>query len=179
MLPIDDDRAGAVELELASKEIRTRHAGDLHDESSGLQSPPLPVGMPDDGHRLEPVAAVEGFQLPSGEVLDARLLANLLDDVVACREGLRERWTNVTLEPSRASSSASSVRAVAAADHDDVTPDEPIRPRFELIGDVTSEGAVRRGRQLLATWCRSRSPMPALGCAPHRLRSIAHRGRRA
>ena len=67
------------------------HAPDLHDESSNLQSPALPVGVPDEGDPLEPVVAVEGFQLPSGEILDARLVAHLLDDVVAAHEGLAER----------------------------------------------------------------------------------------
>ena len=39
-------------------------------------------------------------------------------------------------------------RAVAAADHDNVTPDEPIGLGFDLIRDIAAEGTVLRRRQL-------------------------------
>ena len=66
-VPVDDDGAGAVELELASNEIGSRDAGDLHDEASRLHAPPLAVGMPNEVHGLEAVATLQGSQLPSGE----------------------------------------------------------------------------------------------------------------
>jgi len=146
-LSIDDDGAGAVDVELVSKQIRTRHAADLHDESSNLQSPALPVGVPENGHPLEPVVAVDGFQLPSGEILDARLVAHLLDDVVAGMKGLRAMNQRNPRALARERKRVQR-RAVAAADHNNVTPDEPIGLGFDLIGDITPEGTVRRGRQL-------------------------------
>ena len=105
---VDDDRAGAVELELTSNEIGARDARDLHDEASRLHASPFSVGMPNEVHGLEAVATLQGFQLPSGGVLDARLLANLLDDVVARRECIRAMHQG-HLRARRASSSASRV----------------------------------------------------------------------
>src|SRR5207244_11906203 len=122
-LSTDNDRARSVEPDLVAKQIRARSARDLHDQSSRCQPPALPVAPPHDGHCLESVTPVHGVQLPSGKVLDARLVANLLDDVVARRERFR------AMDEAHARALSRELEgvergAVAAADHDDVTPDE-------------------------------------------------------
>ena len=68
LLPLGDiggDPAVVREYALAAEEIGTRGARDLHDESSGLQAAAIPVGV-GEGHTLEPLATVQGLQLPSG-----------------------------------------------------------------------------------------------------------------
>ena len=122
--------------------------GDLHDEAAGLHAPALPVGGTNERHGLEAVATLQGRQLPPGELLDARLPANLLDDVVTCRERLR------TMDQRHRRSGAGELEriegaAVAASDHHHVTPGELLGPCLEQIGDVTSEGPVGCGGELL------------------------------
>ena len=116
-------------------------------------------------HGLEAVATLQGRQLPPGELLDARLLANLLDDVVTCRERLR------AMDQRHRRSGAGELEriegaAVAAADHHHVTPGELLRPCLEQIGDVTSEGAVGCGGELLVARAGRNHQRPGTDARP-------------
>ena len=89
-----------------------------------------------------------------------------------------ERWTSHTLEPCSRQLERVERAAVAAADHHDVTPDEPTRPRLEQVRHVTPEGAVFRRGELLVERARRNHQCPSSDARRRRLRSIAHRGRR-
>jgi hypothetical protein len=104
---VDDDRARPVEVELAGHRSRARPASDLHHDTSGPHPHPF-SGRARQRDLLEVFGAVDRLELPTGEVRDALLAADLVDDVVA----RREPWCSVHelhREPRRASSSASSV----------------------------------------------------------------------
>src|SRR6516165_5384730 len=55
---------------------------------------------------------------------------------------------------------------VAAADDHDVMPRKPIWSRFQQVGDITSEGAVRCGGELLVTRARGDHQRPSLDPRP-------------
>src|SRR5207248_1614748 len=104
---------------------------------------------------------LQGLQLPSGKLLDARFVAHLLDDVMACRECFRAMDQP---NPRALSRELERVErgAVAAADHHSVAPDESTRTRLEEIRHVTAEGAVLRGGELLVerAGCNHQCPSP-------------------
>ena len=113
------------------------------------------------GDLLEVFAAVHRLELPTGEVFDALLAADLVDDVVA----RRERWCSVhELHRRAASGELERVQrgAVTAADHDDVEPGELVRARLDLVRDVASERTVRRRGQLLTGTAGGDDERPAV-----------------
>ena len=90
-----------------------------------------------------------------------------------------ERWTSRHLRARSRELERVERAAVAAADHHDVTPDEVTRPGLEQVRHVAAEGTVLRRGELLVHRARRDHQCPSSDARARRLRSIAHRGRRA
>src|SRR5436190_21284378 len=141
-----------VELDLAMDELRARHTSDLDHQTSRGHVDALPVRTLEND-LLETFAAAQRTELPAGELMDARLAADLLDDVVAGGERIR------TMDQRHSGTGARQLErvescAVAATDDDDVTSREPFAVGIELVRHVAPERAVDCPRDLLAARAR-------------------------
>ena len=148
-LAVHDDRAGAVEVELATDELGVGHAGDLHDEAAGRDPPPPAVGVARSTTASRCSSPSSDSSSQPGRSSMRGSCADLLDDVVAGGERGRS-VSEGDAEPARASSRASSVALSPPPMTTTSRPAKRSRAGFQLVRDVAAEGAVGRRRQLLA-----------------------------